>query len=71
MLAEAERGPGCKWASENFAAAATRIQCHWNLEQEGPPDTHVPGEDETWDGAGEFGELLEAETTCMLALMEE
>jgi len=59
------------WASVNLAAAATRIQSHCNREQEGPPDTHVPGGDETWDGAGEFGELLEAETARMLALMEE
>jgi len=42
-----QREDRCKWASENVAAAATRIRCHWNREQEGPPDTHVPGEDET------------------------
>jgi len=31
----------------------------------------VPGDEETWDGEGEFGELLEVEAVCRLALLDE
>jgi len=60
----------CKWANENLAAAAKKIKDHWKRSNEAPPGSHMPGGDEAWDGEGDYGELREAETACMLALQD-
>lgn len=62
---------GNKWAEDNLAAAAIKIDAHWKRTKERPPESFLPQDDETWDGEGDYGELLEVETTCMLALREE
>jgi len=61
----------CKWANDNLAAAAKKIEAHWKRTNEAPPGSHMPGGDEEWDGEGDYGELLEAETACMLALLQD
>jgi len=61
----------CKWANDNLAAAAKKIDAHWRRAKQSPSRKHVPVDDEAWDEDGDYGELIETETACLLALLEE
>jgi len=64
-------GERCKWAHDNLAAAAKKIEAHWRRAKQALPRTHVPADDEAWDEDGDFGKLLAGKTACFLALLEE